>query len=329
MGLTATAQRLSGWTPIAVEWDGARPAIRWCFTDGLQFTEPSFDETIERCLRDPFRLLFWRETEIDALAELALASPGLEPAGFIFHMSRCGSTLVSQMLAGMRTALVISEAGPIDSMLRAVPQSAQAGGDSVERLRWIVSALGQPRDAAHTHLVVKLDAWSILQLPLIRRAFPDSACVFVYRDPVEVVVSHLGHRGYHMIPGALPPEWFGLSLREAQLATPEQYFATVLARLCESALAGTREGQLTLVGYESLPDAVSATIAPLFGIDVGPAERAAFAAAASRDAKNPALAFVPDAADKQRRATGAMRAVVETRVGPVYRALDALRQAQS
>ena len=62
-------------------------------------TEPFFDLTIEDCLQDPYCLLFRRQTPLDVLAHLDNASSGSEPTGFIFHMSRCGSTLVSQLLA--------------------------------------------------------------------------------------------------------------------------------------------------------------------------------------------------------------------------------------
>jgi hypothetical protein len=301
MGVTQAPDPLAGWTPIGVQRDGPRPVIRWCFTDGVEFTEPFFDQTIDRCLRDRFRLLFWRETEIAALAELASRSPGLTPAGFVVDMSRCGSTLVAQMLAGLPNALVISEAGPVDAVLRAqTARSDIVEDDVVDWLQWMVSALGRPRRPGQTRFVVKFDAWAILQLRLIRAAFPDTACIFVYRDPVEVVVSHLGHRGYHMIPGTLPPSWFGLSSREVQSLSAEQCFAAVLARLCDTALAAARGGHLTLLQYDSLPDAVLETVTRLFGIDVGASEREVFARVAGRDAKNPAVPFVADRAAKQR-----------------------------
>jgi hypothetical protein len=324
MGVIATASRLAGWTPIAVDANGAEPVIRWCFTEGVEFTEPFFDQTIDRCLRDPFRLLFWRETGVEALAELARTSPGLQPAGFIFHMSRCGSTLAAQMLAGLTTTLVVSEAGPIDSIMRAGANRAGAPEEEelAEWLRGIVSALGQRRRPEQARLIVKLDAWAILRWPLIRRAFPDAPCVFVYRDPVEVVVSHLARRGYHTIPGTLPAGWLGAG--ELPIMA-EEYVAAVLARLCERALDAARQGELTLVRYESLLEAVPETVARLFGIEVGPAERAAFSAVAGRDAKNQAIQFEADSEDKQRKATPAALAAVDACLRPVYDSLESIR----
>jgi hypothetical protein len=53
----------------------------------------------------------------------------------------------------------------------------------------MVAALGQAR-AGETRLFLKLDCWHMRDLPLFRRAFPNTPWVFLYRDPVEVLVSH-------------------------------------------------------------------------------------------------------------------------------------------
>ena len=166
-------------------FDGASPK-------GSNSTHPMFDQTIERCLRDPFRLLFWRRTDMDVLAEFVAASPGLEPSGFIFHLSRCGSTLVAQMLAASSEALVMSEPPAFDQVLRAPTFCPDLSPrDHVAWLRWMLSALGQRRKPDQSRFVVKLDAWAIVHWRLIRQAFPDTPCIFLYRDPLEVMVSHL------------------------------------------------------------------------------------------------------------------------------------------
>jgi hypothetical protein len=72
--------------------------------------------------------------------------PGLPPTGFIFHMSRCGSTLVSQMLASIPDNVVISEAGPIDAVVQAQATLPDLDHDRhAEWLRGVIGALGQPR----------------------------------------------------------------------------------------------------------------------------------------------------------------------------------------
>src|SRR6185369_5327085 len=136
---------------------------------------------------------------------------GIAPQGFIFHMSRCGSTLVSRMLGSLPRSIVLSEAGPIDSVLRAgfrAPSLAEA--EHVSWLRGMVSALGQRRAPDDNRLFIKFDSWSIVYLGLIERAFPEVPWLFVYRDPVEVMVSQMLRRGAHFVPGVIEPEIFGL-----------------------------------------------------------------------------------------------------------------------
>ena len=320
MGVSV-APDLRGWTPTAVRFDDGTPVVRCCYTDGIAFSDPVFDQTIDRALRDPFRLLFWREELIEAVAAFASDRPGLAPSGFVFHMSRCGSTLVAQMLAALPEVLVISEAGPIDAILR-----GPAGeGDVVRWLRAIVSLLGQGRRAEQSSLVVKFDAWAILQLPLIRAAFPDTPCVFVYRDPVEVIVSHLDRRGYHTVPNTLPPDLLGFAPGELASLSGAPYVAAVVGRLCAAAAAAARDGDVTLIEYGSLPDAVPDTIAPLFGLAVGPRDRQTLAASAALDAKNPSLAFESDRDAKRRRAGADVRSAAADWAAPAYDELERLR----
>lgn len=65
-----------------------------------------------RCLRHPFNHVFRRESSMASLDEWYVESPGLAPAGFIFHMSRCGSTLACRMLSAIDSNIVLSGAYP-------------------------------------------------------------------------------------------------------------------------------------------------------------------------------------------------------------------------
>jgi hypothetical protein len=116
-----------GWTPARVVWDGSGPEIEWCYTAGEPFTDPFFEQTLGRCVRRPFSLLFRPRTPIAMLAEL---QPGLQPSGFIFHASRCGSTAVAQVLAASARNLVLSEPSPVDAVLR-LPAS------EIDRIEWL------------------------------------------------------------------------------------------------------------------------------------------------------------------------------------------------
>lgn len=314
MGVT-TAPVLSGWTPVRVDWRDGTAVVDWCRTDGVPFTEPFFDQTVETCFRHPFRLLFRQQTSIDDLGTFAATHPGLEPAGFVFHMSRCGSTLVSQMLASTSAHLVLSEAPPIDSLLR-----APGAGPRAEWLRWMMAALGQPRGPAR-RLFVKFDAWSALQLPLVRRAFPEVPWIFLFRDPVEVLVSHMRRRGAHVIPGALPAETFGMTAADVARLSPLDYAAAVLARICEAALEWTDDSHATFVDYSRLPGFVVGELLDAWSVRLSGGDCQRMREAAERDAKNSAVPFLRDAARKRAQATDEITAAADRWLGPVYERL--------
>ena len=310
---------LAGWTPIRVGVEDGRPVVDWCWTEGVDFDDPFFDQTVERCLRAPYRLLFRRTTPIETLGEWAEASPGLPLAGLVLHMSRCGSTLVTQLLAARGDVRVMSEPGPFDALMR-FPAPFD---DRVRWLRWIASALGQPAGAQRRQ-VLKLDAWAILDESLLDAAFPDVPRVFLYRNAVEVLVSQSGHRGYHMIPGTLPPSLLGLTVEQVVGMSPDAYGAAVLAAIVGRAVeAMARDGRHWLaVPYDALPNAVADSIAPHLGLEVDAEHRAVMAATAARDAKNPALEFAADSERKKAAATPVMVQECAMRVDPL---IDVLR----
>jgi hypothetical protein len=298
-------------------------------------------------LSDPYRLFFWRESSLDELVDWAAAQPGLEPAGLVFHASRCGSTLVAQMFASLASTLVLSEPAPLDDLLRSQELTHGLSENEVaERVRAVVSALGQPRRPTHKQLVIKLDAWAILWWPVIRRAFPGAPCIFLYREPPPVVASHIARPGSHMVPGFLPPErltddfsrpvWAGVGARRPAGARspegapavepPARYCSRVLAALYRAALVGAELGELHLCHYRELPELVRRRLAPLFGIVPGHEETAVLADVASRDSRNPALPFA-GGEDRDRTVAPEIEAVAEQIAGPLYVDLEAHRTA--
>ncbi len=315
---------LRGWLPAEVSQVDGRPVVAWLRFGRRRLTEPFYDNSLARARRLPFNRLFGFRTplgELEAWSH-ALDLPG-KPDGLIFHMSRCGSTLAAQMLAASPSNVVISEAAPIDAIvqLNAHDETAKAA-----LLRAMVAVLGQARNPGETRRFVKLDCWHSLDLPLLRRAFPDTPWVFLYRDPVEVMVSHARQRGMQMIPDLVPPTVFGIDLADG--VPDDDYCARVLAAVCEGAVRHYPAGGGRLIDYRELPAALFATILPHFGVAPPEAEADVMRQAAVRDAKAPEQAFAPDGAAKRQAATAAVREICERRLGSVYRRLEALRERQ-
>jgi hypothetical protein len=314
----------AGWLPIRASWRDEID-VHWSLFGSEPLRGPFFEGDIRRSLRRPFNSLFRAVTPISTLAEWTARHPGPRPSGFIFHMSRCGSTLVSQMLAALDHNIVVSEAGPID----AVVQAPLVRPDLTEEIQtqWLASmvgALGHRRTGRERHYFVKLDSWHTRALPLFRRAFPEVPWIFMYRDPVEVMVSQLRMPGVQMIPGALGPDVVAVGA-PSQPQSREDYIARVLARICEPVVRHHGEGGGLVVDYRELPEALWTKILPHFGVACSEADRAVMMAAARYDAKTPSLKFAPDAEEKQGAATERTRAAAEAQLGDLHRRLDALR----
>jgi hypothetical protein len=229
------------------------------------------------------------------------------------------------MLAALSKNVVISEAGSIDAVLRAsVRQSSLTDEDRAGWLRWLVGALAQRRNGDEEFLYIKFDSWNMLDFPLIRRAFPRVPWIFLYRDPVEVLVSQLAQRGAHMVPGGIEPAFFGMENEDVFAMRPEEYCARVLGSICEAALRHHQTSPGLMVDYRQLPDAMWTEIASFFGASVPVTDLEAYKRAATRDAKNPVLQFTGDSHAKRVTANDDVRAASDKWLAPLYERLQAV-----
>src|SRR5512140_1723358 len=318
----------SGWIPIRIDWEEDRPMVEWGFLGVCRFSDPFFAQTISQCVRHPADLLFRHRTSLESLGEITASAPTVQPTGFIFHMSRCGSTLVSQMLAALPQNIVLSEAAPIDDVLRAHFRDPRITDEQrVRWLRWLVAALGRRRNPAEQHLFIKFDCWHVMFLPIIQRAFPGVPWIFLYREPLEVMASAQKQLGGQMIPGVLPAALFGWDAATVQRMSLYEYATRVLGRLCEAALehAGASGGRLA--NYLQLPASLWPELLKYWQVDFSGADRARMLEAAETDAKNPVLPFEPDSRTKQESVSPELRDLSRQWLEGVYRQLEARRQA--
>ncbi len=319
----------AGWLPVHLARSivGGAASLDWAFFDERRLLDPFFEQSVEALLRHPARLLFSRRTGLDALDSLASAAPELEPAGFVFHMSRCGSTLFAQSLAADPRHVVLSEPPVVDQLLEHDAADRSLGFERrVARLRGLVHAYARRRRAEEARLFIKFDAWHTVHLPVIRAAFPSTPWVFLHREPVEVLVSQRRLRGSKFIPGAIDPAAFGLPAPEFTERGFEEHTARLLAVGCDAALRALGEpGSPGLaVDYRGLRESLPTLISEHFGVPDDDTTRAALAHAAGRSAKNPVLEFRDDSAAKRDEADDFLRALAEEHLGALRRRLLAL-----
>ena len=154
------------------------------------------------------------------------------PTGVVFHETRCGSTLMANLLASYHTDLdeggghklasatggsnvrVYSESPPPVTALRACDNVGDDNGDGVvdgggcnpklhrQLIRDVFYMMGR-RPMAHAggdktnsgqeyHVFYKIQSIGVMNIDKFTSAFPTTPWVFLYRDTVEVMQSHLG-----------------------------------------------------------------------------------------------------------------------------------------
>ena len=315
------ADRLIGWTPFRAAWHGPEMRVDWCHFGAGRMTEPFFYETIAHAMRAPFNLTFQQRTSLAALAELP---PGLAPSGFVFHMSRCGSTLISQALAAFEGNIVVSEAAP----LRAALQAARSGRATPDQARSgfaaLVNAYAQPRFSYETRVFVKFMAADVLDIALVRQAFPDVPWIFVTRDPAEIVASQEKITGVDLMRGQIAPALLGLGAEHVWSMDAIAYQAHVLAAFGRAALDAHPSGKGLILDYSDLPEALWTKIPAHFGFGVSPAAAEIMWQVSRRHSKAPGTPFSPQQ-DSNRANAAAFRPMTEPVTGAVMASLAGLR----
>jgi hypothetical protein len=222
---------IANWIPYRLSYSNNEWAVKWLDLGKERMIHPFFDETIQVCrCRQKERSRMESESHADFLAAACEGLLALAPSAFIFHVSRCGSTLLSQAFSAPEENIVIAEAPLLDEILRAREKDPQLS--MATREHWFRSAIqlmGQQRNFRETNYIIKLDSWHIHFYELLREWFPQTPFFFLYRRPDEVIASHEKKRGIHTVPGMVSAEL----LKTADPATYQGDFNRYTAQVLE------------------------------------------------------------------------------------------------
>jgi hypothetical protein len=310
---------LARWTPVALNLEPGGASIDWGDLTTVRFAEPFFHHTVERWAGgEPAPLA---RTGLDALAALDV-EPSLDPCALIFHVARCGSTLLSRLLGAVPGVLVLSEPAPVNALLLADPASLGAM-TQVEALRLLVRALGWRRFGDERHYVLKLSSWNVTRLDLFRRAFPRAALIWLQRAPHEVVASLAADPPGWLAQPDLAGAIFGL---EAAPAASDEFCVRAVEAVLSAARAVPDWG--LVLDHADLPQAAWRRVAPFLGLDLAPADIACMERTARLDAKEPTPR--PFSRDRSRRPPlpEACRAMLAGAAEPLYAALERRREGR-
>jgi len=315
------------WIPARCVLAHGRSTVTWMNFAGRSFDDPFFEQTVQR---------FGGESEqydSDLGHQPAIeAGAVIEPTAFIFHMSRCGSTLFANCMRALDDTIVVSEAQPCNAALTPYSdlvwpfEPAQWVTERDKLLRRFVACLGQRLKGGERRLFFKFTSWNTARLSVIRSLWPATPWIFLSRDPVEVMVSNLSSNTGWMTLKDSPAQTralFGWRDADSSAMSPEEYCARVLGQFCWTAksLLSARD---RVVDYRDLSLGHVIRVLGMLNIEPSPEETARIAAQFAIYAKDPlqARGFESDTGQKRQRATAYQLEMASKWAYPAYERLQ-------
>lgn len=222
---------LSNWIPYRLEIIELEVRVLWLDLEDRFIAEPFFDETIldnKIYAKNNGRGRLVSQSDIRSLCEWASRIEASSVTAFIFHVSRCGSTLLSQCLVADQKHVVIPEAPLLDDILQMDEVLLPEGISKEQFFKAALTFLGQKR-LGQEQLFIKLDSWHIHKYNLLRRWFSDAPFYFLSREPKAIIQSHAKRRGIHMIPGYLSEKANPVQVEERHYRDFSLFTADVLS----------------------------------------------------------------------------------------------------
>lgn len=266
---------LSGFFPVRVNRIDHKPFVKFAKLPVEAFENPFMapDPMIRLGEKPEYATQgFW----LDPLLDHLIDAPHIPVGGFIFHLSRCGSTLVTQMMKALDDLLIISEPSGISNILFQDELYNEDKALMVKRLKAMVLAHAHSLDFRKKKLFIKFQEFPIFHLDVIREAFPNTPWVFLYREPVEILASwfqdqqdngpflmrlHQHNKTYYLA------KQLQLNQLDIDQMPREEVGARIIARMIQEAQLYLGEKGLA-VDYASLPRAFLSMIAPHFGLSI-------------------------------------------------------------
>jgi hypothetical protein len=264
---------LKNWIPFRLYEEGGNINCRWLYLGDEKIAEPFFEETIAKCRKLPENSgLIRTVSNVDVLPGWSQQVETVYPAAFIFHISRCGSTLISQLLGLQPSNIVLSEVPFFDELLRFGNKNNNMSA-TLPLLKAAIDLYGARRDEASTHLIIKADSWHVHFYKQWRELYPQVPILLLYRRPDEVIRSQQKNRGMQAIPGLIEPEIFGFDKNILFQPGLDEYMARVIESYLQAFVEIAKTDKLALpVNYNEGAIPVIKKIAAFTGIIINEKE---------------------------------------------------------
>ena len=317
------SDELRSYFPVdAVIRDG-KPQIEWLRITDTSFREPFFHQTVERA-REENPSVF---SDLDVLLQVATTVPALSPSGFIFHTSRCGSTVVANACKALDSTRVIAEAPVIDKLISRLFTDAATGSTKeavyLSLIRAATESLARDLDDGSRYFV-KFACTSILQVKALRRSWPNVPFLILFRDPIEVTVSNVRNRPEWMSADSNPAAAaaiIGVDVNHLPVMTDEEFCARALGRYYAAAENFAGDRQTILVNYADLSVETLMKILRSFEVVPSAHETTAIERSLLSHSKDPTRCFRPDSANKRAGASAEVLEAVGKWALPAFESL--------
>lgn len=225
----------------------------------------------------------------------------------IFHMSRCGSTLVTQMLATSERFFVVSEPQILNAVLnpKFMPQEPTK---KMRLLRAVVGAISACKPVDIEHTFIKFRSWNSLFMKDILETFPGIQWMFVHRNGIEVLESVLRDppgwlRSRHTYVSFFA-EKIGVSVEDLEQLSESEYAIRLLGIFCEIA-ASQMSSRALYIDYDDIVKNLPMIIEEHWNLALTDAEKDAMFARTKMYSKDPSETkkFVPDSEAKRQVAS--------------------------
>jgi hypothetical protein len=293
---------LHGWVPVQFAIESGEIFFRWMELSATDISEPFFRQTVEKLIKLGNKT---RTTKVQELIMMGGSTPAIRPSCLIFHVSRCGSTLLTNALRASTNCIVLSEPKVITDLFHFcydLPAAARGLRDSI--LQSIVN-LYATLEGKQRSLVIKLASWNVLNLRMFRKLWPETPYILLIRSPVEVIISNLKPGGW--LAFRCDPKCSAglLELGEMQVAQMSdiEFCARVIKRLNEAAQEGM-DSKGMILDYSMLDFNLMPAIAEFIGFDKMPLNRDAVMSTFRMYSKdqNGIRVFEDDRPEKRRKA---------------------------
>lgn len=312
LGRPVPLDDLQGWAPFFQRGE----ELVWVNMRGQQLTSSMVEGDFQRATRRPGSV---RVSRIDLLERAAAV--GNAPHGLVFHIARCGSTLLRNMLAATDNSLALSE--PL--ILHDVVHTA---GDETRRRRLTgaMRTLCHPYRGNETRYYVKLSSACSIGMADFSQCFPATPIIYLYRDPVEVMVAALNEGGCSWLSARRNPDYAarltGVPAQTIRSVSRTEYAAQAIGNYYRQVAAFDRP--VLPINYSRLlEDDSLRAICRLFAIPDEETALERMKQATRKDAKRKGD-YVPDADRRRREASAEIASAADRWCGDAYRQLDEL-----